>query len=71
LISATKHATSKLSTFSDLFSVSTFGFRGEALSSLCALATVSISTRHVSADVGTTMDFDHNGKIVSQKNLVN
>ena len=30
----------------DLVGVETFGFRGEALSSLCALSHVSISTRH-------------------------
>ena len=40
-----KHHTSKLREFQDLVGVETFGFRGEALSSLCALADVSISTR--------------------------
>ncbi|ETE59428.1 Mismatch repair endonuclease PMS2, partial [Ophiophagus hannah] len=36
-IIALKHYTSKIQDFSDLINVETFGFRGEALSSLCAL----------------------------------
>jgi len=60
-----KHATSKIREFTDLFAVETFGFRGEALSSLCALSTVTISTRHKSSPTGTTMTYDHHGNITS------
>ncbi|XP_060696183.1 mismatch repair endonuclease PMS2 isoform X2 [Hemiscyllium ocellatum] len=58
-----KHYTSKLQDFSDLLHVETFGFRGEALSSLCALSDVSIVTCHKNAKVGTRLVFDHNGQI--------
>ncbi|XP_062820498.1 mismatch repair endonuclease PMS2 isoform X1 [Anolis carolinensis] len=58
-----KHHTSKIQDFSDLINVETFGFRGEALSSLCALSDVSIFTCHTSAKVGTRLVFDHGGKI--------
>jgi DNA mismatch repair protein PMS2 len=40
-----KYHTSKLSSFADLTSLSTFGFRGEALSSLCSLCELSVITR--------------------------
>jgi len=60
-----KHATSKLREFTDLFSVETFGFRGEALSSLCALSSMTISTRHKSSPTGTMMTYDHHGNILT------
>ncbi|MBZ3888350.1 Mismatch repair endonuclease PMS2 [Sciurus carolinensis] len=63
---ALKHHTSKIQEFADLTQVETFGFRGEALSSLCALSDVTISTCHASAKVGTRLVFDHNGKIVQK-----
>ncbi|XP_017792685.1 PREDICTED: mismatch repair endonuclease PMS2 [Habropoda laboriosa] len=56
-----KHHTSKLREFSDLTEVSTFGFRGEALSSLCSLAELSITTRHATSEHGFKLEFDHNG----------
>ncbi|XP_062915447.1 mismatch repair endonuclease PMS2 isoform X1 [Mobula hypostoma] len=61
-----KHYTSKLQDFSDLLHMDTFGFRGEALSSLCALSNLSIVTCHKTAKVGTRLLFDNNGHI-SQK----
>ncbi|EDO34014.1 predicted protein [Nematostella vectensis] len=61
-----KHYTSKLKDFSDLSAVETFGFRGEALSSLCALSDLSITTRHISQTAGTKLDYDHNGKLKSK-----
>ncbi|XP_063670503.1 uncharacterized protein LOC751032 isoform X4 [Pan troglodytes] len=61
-----KHHTSKIQEFADVPQVETFGFRGEALSSLCALSDVTISTCHVSAKVGTRLVFDHDGKIIQK-----
>ncbi|XP_072044566.1 mismatch repair endonuclease PMS2-like [Amphiura filiformis] len=61
-----KHHTSKLQDFSDLSNVATFGFRGEALSSLCALSDLIITTCHKSQSVGTKIEYDHNGAIKKQ-----
>ncbi|XP_017157195.1 mismatch repair endonuclease PMS2 isoform X2 [Poecilia reticulata] len=63
---ALKHHTSKLRDFSDLIHVETFGFRGEALSSLCALSDLSVITCHGSSQVGTKLVFDHKGHLVQQ-----
>uniref|UniRef100_A0A8C5E6A4 Mismatch repair endonuclease PMS2 n=1 Tax=Gouania willdenowi TaxID=441366 RepID=A0A8C5E6A4_GOUWI len=61
-----KHHTSKLCDFSDLIHVETFGFRGEALSSLCALSNLSVITCHESCQVGTKLVFDHKGHLVQR-----
>ncbi|KAI7797189.1 putative mismatch repair endonuclease PMS2, partial [Triplophysa rosa] len=58
-----KHHTSKLRDFSDLIHVETFGFRGEALSSLCALSDLSVVTCHESAQIGARMVFDQDGRL--------
>jgi DNA mismatch repair protein MutL len=46
-----------------LESLETFGFRGEALSSLCALANITITTRHESSIIGHKIEYDKNGLI--------
>ncbi|XP_066519874.1 mismatch repair endonuclease PMS2 isoform X2 [Hoplias malabaricus] len=61
-----KHHTSKLRDFSDLIHVETFGFRGEALSSLCALSDLSVVTCHESSNVGTRLVYDHDGHLVQR-----
>lgn len=63
-----KHYTSKLSSFEDLTVVRTFGFRGEALSSLCALSEqVTIITATANdAPMGTVLELDRTGKLISR-----
>ncbi|KAK5703292.1 ATP-binding mismatch repair protein [Elasticomyces elasticus] len=63
---ALKHHTSKLSSYEDLTSLDTFGFRGEALSSLCALSKFHILTaRAEDGAVGKKLDFEVSGKLKS------
>lgn len=64
---ARKHHTSKIAGFSDLYSLATFGFRGEALSSLCALGNLTIETRTKNESIGTHLTYDHSGSVTAER----
>ncbi len=52
-LSFERHATSKILHASDLFSLTTMGFRGEALASIAAVAQVELKTRRKEDELGT------------------
>ncbi len=61
-----RHATSKISKIEDLFSLYTFGFRGEAMASIAAVAQVEMKTRLHDQEVGTQLIIE-GSKVLSQE----
>jgi len=66
LLAFERHATSKLANADDLLSISTLGFRGEALPSIAAISRLLLETRTAEEEQGTRVEFA-GGKLVSVK----
>ena len=68
-IIAKRGTTSKIREFDDIYAVKSLGFRGEALSSLCNIATVTIMTKKASDETGWPLKFDHLGNLTSKEKV--
>jgi DNA mismatch repair protein MutL len=66
LLAFERHATSKLRSADDLLSISTLGFRGEALPTIAAVSRLLLETRDGAEAEGTRIEFA-GGKLVNVK----
>lgn len=68
LMSVERHATSKIRKKEDLYNLFTYGFRGEALSSIAAVSKMILSSKDEESSVGSTVNVS-GGKITGLKEV--
>ena len=64
-----RHATSKIRSAEDIYALRTFGFRGEALASIAAVAQVEMRTRQADDEMGTRVEI-HGGNFIGQSSVM-
>lgn len=68
LMSVERHATSKIRKKEDLYNLFTYGFRGEALSSIAAVSKMILSSKDEESSIGSTVNVS-GGKITGLKEV--
>ncbi|XP_050832720.1 PMS1 protein homolog 1 isoform X3 [Serinus canaria] len=66
-VMAIKHYTSKISSSEDLERLTTYGFRGEALGSICSISEVLVTTKTAADDFSMQYALDSNGRVTFKK----
>ncbi|MCQ2341959.1 MAG: DNA mismatch repair endonuclease MutL [Paludibacteraceae bacterium] len=61
-----RHATSKIREAADIFQLTTMGFRGEALASICAVAQVEVQSRRPEDETGSRLVI-HGSQVIEQE----
>ena len=67
VISLQRHATSKITSAEDLEAINTYGFRGEALSSISAVSLVELKTEQHDAEIGTLIKNNESNELIKEK----
>lgn len=68
LLAFERHATSKIRQEEDIYKIKSMGFRGEALASIAAISKVTLSTKHITENLGTRIKID-SGKFIEQTEI--